>query len=296
MSDQSLQQLLVTNFGLLPSGYTGSRGAVGFVGSAAAGDPVVFQKIARLEEQYSAGTSVNYLTGGSWGTRRLNTVVYDANSIVTALTSHRFTLGPGTYYFDFHAFAFKVATHQVRIQNITDSTTAAFGPAFWSDPDTIEVGHSAFGRGRTVITQPKVFELQHYIAVTSTGAWGSGHPGASAVEEYAGVEIYKEDVGVGYTGSTGGIGFTGSIGNTGGTGFTGSRGAYDAVGFTGSAGTGGGQGATGGGTDQVFVLTDMTVTANYAIPAGKGASTVGPVTVNNNIVVSVPNGSRWVIL
>jgi hypothetical protein len=40
MSDQSLQQLLVTNFGLLPSGYTGSAGtagAVGFTGSAAAG-------------------------------------------------------------------------------------------------------------------------------------------------------------------------------------------------------------------------------------------------------------------
>jgi hypothetical protein len=40
MSDQSLQQLLVTNFGLLPSGYTGSQGiagtqgVAGFVGSA----------------------------------------------------------------------------------------------------------------------------------------------------------------------------------------------------------------------------------------------------------------------
>jgi hypothetical protein len=78
------------------------------------------------------------------------------------------------------------------------------------------------------------------------------------------------------------------------SGYTGSRGVS---GYTGSAGTGGGgSGATGGGTDQVFVLTDMTVTANYAIPAGKGASTVGPVTVNDNIIVSVPNGSRWVIL
>ena len=36
MSDQSLQQLLVTNFGLLPSGYTGSRGDSGYTGSAGA--------------------------------------------------------------------------------------------------------------------------------------------------------------------------------------------------------------------------------------------------------------------
>jgi hypothetical protein len=37
MSDQSLQQLLITNFGLLPSGYTGSRGIVGYTGSAGTG-------------------------------------------------------------------------------------------------------------------------------------------------------------------------------------------------------------------------------------------------------------------
>ena len=34
MSDQSLQQLLITNFGLLPSGYTGSQGAAGAQGVA----------------------------------------------------------------------------------------------------------------------------------------------------------------------------------------------------------------------------------------------------------------------
>jgi hypothetical protein len=40
MSDQSLQQLLVTNFGLLPSGYTGSQGIAGntgYTGSAGVG-------------------------------------------------------------------------------------------------------------------------------------------------------------------------------------------------------------------------------------------------------------------
>lgn len=40
MADTSLQQLLVTNFGLSPSGYTGSQGAVGYTGSAGAGATV----------------------------------------------------------------------------------------------------------------------------------------------------------------------------------------------------------------------------------------------------------------
>jgi hypothetical protein len=296
MSDQSLQQLLVTNFGLLPSGYTGSQGIIGFTGSGAAEDTAVVQKIARLEERYSSGTSVNYLTGGSWGTRRLNTVMYDDHGIVTALSSYRFTLGPGTYYFDFSAFAFKVDSHQVRIQNITDGTTVVFGPSFWSDSGEVDVGHNATGRGRVVITSPKVFELQHYVATTSSGPWGNGHPTASAQEQYAGVEIYKESLAVGYTGSQGEVGLTGSQGEVGPIGYTGSRGAYDAVGFTGSAGTGGGGGATGGGTNQVFYENDQTVTDDYTITSGKNAMTAGPVSINTGVVVTVPTGSTWVIV
>jgi len=37
MTVQSFQQLLVTNYGLQPSGYTGSQGSIGYVGSAAVG-------------------------------------------------------------------------------------------------------------------------------------------------------------------------------------------------------------------------------------------------------------------
>lgn len=37
MTIQSFQELLVTNYGLLPSGYTGSQGVVGYTGSAGTG-------------------------------------------------------------------------------------------------------------------------------------------------------------------------------------------------------------------------------------------------------------------
>lgn len=57
-----------------------------------------------------------------------------------------------------------------------------------------------------------------------------------------------------------------------------------------------GGGATGNGGDQVFVENSQVVTASYQIPTGKNASTVSPITINGGVVVTVPSGSRWVVL
>lgn len=57
-----------------------------------------------------------------------------------------------------------------------------------------------------------------------------------------------------------------------------------------------GGGATGGGGDTVFNLNSMVVTTDYSIPSGKSASSVGPITINGGVVVTIPSGSRWVVL
>ena len=57
-----------------------------------------------------------------------------------------------------------------------------------------------------------------------------------------------------------------------------------------------GGGATGGGADEVFIENKQTVTVNYTIPTGKSAMSTGPITINTGITVTVPAGSRWVIL
>jgi len=57
-----------------------------------------------------------------------------------------------------------------------------------------------------------------------------------------------------------------------------------------------GGGATGNGGDQVFVENGQTVTASYEFPAGKNASSVGPITINSGVSVIVPSASRWVVL
>ena len=58
---------------------------------------------------------------------------------------------------------------------------------------------------------------------------------------------------------------------------------------------GGGAGATGGGTDEVFVETDQSVTTDYTLTSNKHAHTVSP-TINSGVTVTVPAGAILVIL
>ena len=57
-----------------------------------------------------------------------------------------------------------------------------------------------------------------------------------------------------------------------------------------------GGGATGGGADEVFIENGQTVTTSYSIPVGKNAMSTGPITVDTGAVVTIPDGSRWVVL
>ena len=57
-----------------------------------------------------------------------------------------------------------------------------------------------------------------------------------------------------------------------------------------------GGGATGGGGDEVFVENSAIVTTNYTLTTGKNAESVGPITINSGITVTIPSGQRWVVL
>jgi hypothetical protein len=45
----------------------------------------------------------------------------------------------------------------------------------------------------------------------------------------------------------------------------------------------------------IFV-NNLTVSASYSVPTGYSASSVGPITVNPGATVTLPSGSRWVVL
>jgi len=67
-------------------------------------------------------------------------------------------------------------------------------------------------------------------------------------------------------------------------------------GYNGAAWGAVGGGATGGGSDAVFVENNTTITADYTITTGKNAMTAGPITINNGVTVTVPNGSVWTVI
>jgi len=67
-------------------------------------------------------------------------------------------------------------------------------------------------------------------------------------------------------------------------------------GYNGTAWASVGGGATGAGSDTVFYENTKVVSGNYTITASNNAHSVGPITINSGVSVTVPSGSRWVIL
>ena len=61
------------------------------------------------------------------------------------------------------------------------------------------------------------------------------------------------------------------------------------------AAVGGGSGTTGGGSDELFLETDQTMTTNYTLTSNKHAHTVSP-TINSGVTITVPSGAILVIL
>lgn len=50
------------------------------------------------------------------------------------------------------------------------------------------------------------------------------------------------------------------------------------------------------GANNCLFENKQTVTANYTITSGRNASSVGPITIASGTAVTIPIGSRWVIL
>jgi hypothetical protein len=67
-------------------------------------------------------------------------------------------------------------------------------------------------------------------------------------------------------------------------------------GYNGAAWGSVGGGATGAGGDAVFVENDQTVTTSYTLTASKNAMSTGPISINSGVTVTVPSGSRWIVL
>ena len=59
---------------------------------------------------------------------------------------------------------------------------------------------------------------------------------------------------------------------------------------------GGGGGATGGGSDEIFVENDQTITTDYTLGTNKNASSVGDLSIDSGVTVTIPANANWVVL
>ena len=59
---------------------------------------------------------------------------------------------------------------------------------------------------------------------------------------------------------------------------------------------GGGGGARGGSTDDVFYENSQIITTSYTVTSNKNAMSAGPITINSGAVITVPSGSRWIVM
>ena len=63
---------------------------------------------------------------------------------------------------------------------------------------------------------------------------------------------------------------------------------------------GGGGGAQGGivlgVTNDIFFENSQVVTADYTISSGKNALSTGPITIDSGVEITIPSGSKWIVL
>lgn len=170
----------VTSAKLATGAAVANIGASGIATSLIADDAITFDKLntnvtqqALLLDKDDVPNSGGTFSSGDWRTRPLNTESFDIGNIVT-LSSNQFTLGAGAYIIDARGMAMRVNDNQMRIYNITDSTTDIVGMNTYFHGTY--GGGSNFLMGQITITGTKVFELQHRCETSrSSDGFGPGH-------------------------------------------------------------------------------------------------------------------------
>lgn len=149
---------------------------------------LISDQILHVRDEKSSGTGGGTFTSGSWTPRTLNTAAL--NTIAGAsLGSNQITLPSGTYVVRASAPALSVDQHQLRLQNITDSTTTQVGP---NRRSWVNSADSTPAELISVFTIPdtKVFELQHRCTTTRSSD-GFGPACSFGTEVYADVFVVK---------------------------------------------------------------------------------------------------------
>ena len=150
-----------------------------------------FVSYAIIADQKATNVPGGSSSTGTFNTRDLNTELADPDGIVT-ISSNQFTLQAGSYLIKASAPAYKANSHQILINNVTDSAVVAVGTPEYAGAGE-SVGTRAFATGRTTITGAKAFDIRHRVGNAET-TYGLGVDANYDLQPsiYTIVEIFKE--------------------------------------------------------------------------------------------------------
>lgn len=118
-----------------------------------------------IRDQKAQGTNGGTFTSGAWQTRDLNLIIPASANI--SLLNNQIILQPGIYEVEACASAYAVDSHKIRLQNITDSITLAFGSSAFSNSTNPSLTTSVL-RTKIFVNIPTTLELQHQCQTTKT--------------------------------------------------------------------------------------------------------------------------------
>jgi hypothetical protein len=186
--------LTVTNAGLQLGAPTGGDKGAGTINTA--GDHYKNGVLVRgnhiiVQDQKASTTAGGTATSGAWQTRTLNTEVLDEGNDCT-LAANQITLAAGTYDCRITAPASFCGAHQIRLRNVTDSSTILVGTSEVSSPSESSITATISTLvGRFTIAASKALEVQHRVTTTrATDGFGAANS-FGEIEVYATAEFWR---------------------------------------------------------------------------------------------------------
>jgi hypothetical protein len=147
--------------------------------------------VATVFENQITGTDGGTFTLGAWRTRTLVTSS-DPDSIVTALSSNKFTLGAGLYLIEGSAPACEVLGHKAKLYNVTAAGDELTGSSEYADATASSTCSRSEFSGLVLIVSASEFEVRHYSNGTkATNGFGRASSIALTNEIYTTVRIIK---------------------------------------------------------------------------------------------------------
>ena len=144
---------------------------------------------AIFNETQASNTNGGSSTAVTFVKRTLNTTVVN-NITGCSIASSVITLAAGSYIVTASAPSYESTFFKIRLQNTTDSTTAALGTSEYEGSSAVQT--RGIVSGHFTITGNKNFELQHYVTAARANV-GFGNPTAiaSISEVYTTIQIDK---------------------------------------------------------------------------------------------------------